>query len=88
MQTKILIGSVILVCIFIALRYHHYSRQRREEHHDEFLMVRKTDDGKYKKCANLDMIGFKFSTILALAIFNLILTLYLVSIYLKIDFLI
>lgn len=80
-QTKVLIASVCIVLLFIALRYHHYSRQRREEHHDEYLLARITQDGRYKKCPDLEMFGFKFSTILALAIFNLILTVYLISIH-------
>lgn len=80
-QTKILIAALGFLVIFIGLRYHHYSRQRREEHHDEYLMAMRTDDGKYKKCPDAFMMGFKYSVILAMLTVNLMLMLYLISIH-------
>ncbi len=80
-QTKVLIAAIGFLVLFIGLRYHHYSRQRREEHHDEYLMAMRTDDGKYKKCADMLIFGFKYSTILAMLSVNLMLTLYLISIH-------
>lgn len=71
MEEKILIISIVLVLGFIALRYSHYIQQRKQGH-DKYAMV--TNGGK---CPDLDMFGFKFSTILALSVFNILIVIYL-----------
>jgi hypothetical protein len=71
MEEKILILSIVLVLGFIALRYSHY-RQQRKQGHDKYAII-----ANGEKCPDLDMFGFKFSTILALSIFNILIVIYL-----------
>lgn len=66
--------GIVLVLLFAALRFRHYL-QMRDDGHDEYIIA---PDGQ-KRCPNMSMFGFKFSVILALVGFNLILTVYLIA---------
>lgn len=73
MEEQLLIISIVLMLIFIALRYSHYIQQRKQGH-DKYMIV---SNGENYKCPDLDMFGFKFSVILGLSVFNILLVIYL-----------
>jgi hypothetical protein len=74
-QTKILFVVSVIALLFIAIRIRHYFYQITFEGHDIYKIVPK--DGK---CPDMEMFGLKFSAILSICIFNLFLTIYLISI--------
>jgi hypothetical protein len=79
-QTTILVITVFIIIAFTLWRYSHYLGDR-ENGHDEYMTLRSEDGSKYKKCADMSMMGFKWSTVLFLVGINTALTLYLLSIH-------
>lgn len=79
LETKIVYFILATLIIFISTRYWHYSRQRKESDHDDYLVIAKSENkdippGKYQKCPDMAMFGFKYSVILSIVLINLILT--------------
>jgi hypothetical protein len=57
--------------LFICFRAKQYFDDRKARNHDTYMVVK---GGEYKKCPDLDMLGFKFSVMLAFMALNLFAT--------------
>jgi len=65
MKDRILFVAIAVLLAFVLFRFYHYTGDRRSGH-DRYPVG--TD--KAGKCPDLDMWGLKWSTLLALTIFN------------------
>jgi len=72
---KILLFVFVAGLVFIVYRAKQYIDDRKTRGHDKYMIVK---GGEYEKCPDLDMMGFKFSVMLAFMAANLFATIILI----------
>lgn len=77
---KLLLASLVLTFVFIGMRAKQYFHDRKYGDHDRYMIVANPESGfAYRKCPDMNMFGFKFSSMITLMILNLFLTILILT---------